>query len=102
MSAGPSTTESVAVITGVGAGIGRALAERLAGQGRPVLGVSRALGGWAARAALPVGFDVVAADLSTSEGIARALEQIRNVADEKGQRIDILVHWSARTRLRAH
>ena len=80
------------MITGVGAGIGRALAERLAGQGRAVLGVSRDLGGWAARAALPAGFDVVAADLSTSEGIARAVEQIGNVADEKGQRIDILVH----------
>ena len=80
------------MITGVGAGIGRALAERLAGQGRHVLGVSRDLGGWAARAALPAGFDVVAADLSTSEGIARALEQIHDVAGEKGERIDILVH----------
>jgi NAD(P)-dependent dehydrogenase (short-subunit alcohol dehydrogenase family) len=90
--AGSSTTEGVAVITGVGSGIGRALAERLAGQGRHVLGVSRDLGGWAARAALPTGLDVVAANLSTSEGIARALEQIHDVADEKGERIDILVH----------
>jgi NAD(P)-dependent dehydrogenase (short-subunit alcohol dehydrogenase family) len=68
------------------------LAERLAGQGRHVLGVSRDLGGWAARAALPPGFDVVATNLSTSEGIARALEQIHDVADGKGERIDILVH----------
>jgi NAD(P)-dependent dehydrogenase (short-subunit alcohol dehydrogenase family) len=92
MPAGSRTTDGVAVITGVGAGIGRALAERLAGQGRHVLGVSRDLGGWAARAALPAGFEVVAADLSTSEGIARALEQIHNVTSEKGERIDILVH----------
>jgi NAD(P)-dependent dehydrogenase (short-subunit alcohol dehydrogenase family) len=92
MSAGSSTTEGAAVITGVGSGIGRALAERLAGQGRHVLGVSRDLGGWAGTAPLPAGFDVVAANLSTSEGIARALEQIHHVAHEKGERIDILVH----------
>jgi NAD(P)-dependent dehydrogenase (short-subunit alcohol dehydrogenase family) len=92
MSAGSSTTEGAAVITGVGSGIGRALAERLAGRGLHVLGVSRDLGGWAARAALPTGFDVVAANLSTSEGIARALEQIHEVADEKGEQIDIVVH----------
>jgi hypothetical protein len=36
---------SVAVITGVGGGIGRALGERVAVQGRHVLGVSRDLGG---------------------------------------------------------
>lgn len=92
MGAPSSTTESVAVITGVGGGIGRALAERLAGQGRHVLGVSRDLGGWAAKAALPAGLDVVVADLSTSGGIASALEQIHKVVDEKGERIDILVH----------
>ena len=92
MSAASRTAEGAAVITGVGSGIGRALAERLAGQGRHVLGVSRDLGGWAARAALPAGFDVVAADLSTSEGIARALEQIHDVTDEKREQIDILVH----------
>jgi 3-oxoacyl-[acyl-carrier protein] reductase len=92
MSAGSSATEGVAVITGVGAGIGRGLAERLAGQGRRVLGVSRDLGGWATRVPLPAGFDVVAADLSTSEGIVRALEQIHDVVDEMGERIDILVH----------
>jgi NAD(P)-dependent dehydrogenase (short-subunit alcohol dehydrogenase family) len=92
MSAGSSTTQGAAVITGVGSGIGRALAERLAGQGRHVLGVSRDLGGWAAKAARPPGFDVVAANLSTSEGIAQALEQIHDVADEKGERIDFLVH----------
>jgi benzil reductase ((S)-benzoin forming) len=92
MSAGSSTTEGAAVITGVGGGIGRALAERLAGQGWHVLGVSRDLGGWAARAALPAGLEVVAANLSTSEGIARALEQIRDVAEEKGEQVDILVH----------
>jgi benzil reductase ((S)-benzoin forming) len=76
----------------VGSGIGRALAERLAGQGRHVVGVSRDLGSWAAKAALPAGFDVVAANLSTSEGIARAHEQIHGVADNRGERIDILVH----------
>jgi benzil reductase ((S)-benzoin forming) len=92
MFAGSSTTEGVAVITGVGGGIGRALAERLAGQGWRVLGVSRDLGGWAARAALPSGLDVVAANLSTSEGIAQALAQIHDVADERGTTIDILVH----------
>jgi NAD(P)-dependent dehydrogenase (short-subunit alcohol dehydrogenase family) len=92
MGAGTGITEGLAVITGVGAGIGRALAERLAGQGRHVLGVSRDLGGWAARAARPAGFDVVVADLSTSDGIVRALEQIHDVVDEKGERIDILVH----------
>ena len=92
MVAGSSTTQGAAVITGVGGGIGRALAERLAGQGRQVLGVSRDLGGWAARAALPAGFDVVAANLSTSEGIAQALEPIHDVAEERGERIDILVH----------
>ena len=92
MSAASSTTEGAAVVTGVGSGIGRALAERLAGQGRHVLGVSRDLGGWAGRAALPAGLDVVAADLSTSEGIARALEQIHDVTDEKREQIDILVH----------
>jgi len=92
MFAGSSTTTGAAVITGVGSGIGRALGERLAGQGRHVLGVSRDLGGWAARAALPAGLDVVAANLSTSEGIARALEQIHDVAEENGERIDILVH----------
>jgi 3-oxoacyl-[acyl-carrier protein] reductase len=92
MVAGLSTTEGVAMITGVGGGIGRALAERLVGQGRHVLGVSRDLEGWAAGAALPAGFDVVAANLSTSEGIARALERIHDVVDEKGERIDILVH----------
>jgi 3-hydroxy acid dehydrogenase / malonic semialdehyde reductase len=80
------------VTTGVGSGIGRALAERLAGQGRHVLGVSRDLGNWAARAALPAGLDVVAANLSTSEGIARALEQIHDVADEEREQIGILVH----------
>ncbi len=92
MVAGSSTTQGAAVITGVGGGIGRALAERLAGQGRQVLGVSRDLGGWAARDALPAGFDVVAANLSTSEGIAQALEQIHDVAQKRGERIDILVH----------
>src|SRR5262245_66223422 len=92
MFAGSSTTAGVAVITGVGSGIGRALAERLAGQGRHVLGVSRDLGGWAARAALPTGLDVVAANLSTSEGIAGALEQLHDVVDEKGGLIDIIVH----------
>ena len=92
MFAGSSTTQGAAVITGVGSGIGRALAERLARQGRHVLGVSRDLGGWAATAALPGGFDVVSANLSTSDGIARALEQIHDVADEQGERIDILVH----------
>lgn len=92
MSAGSSTTEGAAVITGVGSGIGHALATRLAGQGRHVLGVSRDLGGWAARAALPARFDVVTANLSTSEGIARTLEQIHDVAEERGEQIDILVH----------
>ena len=85
MFAGSSATVGAAVITGAGSGIGRALAERLAGQGRHVLGVSRDVGGWAARAALPAGLDVVAANLSTSEGIAWALEQIHDVADEKGE-----------------
>ncbi|HEY3945233.1 MAG TPA: SDR family oxidoreductase [Solirubrobacteraceae bacterium] len=92
MIASSSTTEGAAVITGVGSGIGRALAERLAGQGRHVLGVSRDLGGSAATAALPARFDVVTADLSTSEGIAGALEQIHDLADERGEQIDILVH----------
>jgi NAD(P)-dependent dehydrogenase (short-subunit alcohol dehydrogenase family) len=57
-----------------------------------VLGVSRDLGGWAATAALPTGFDVVIADLSTSQGIGRALEQIHDVAEDRGEQIDILVH----------
>ena len=92
MFAGSSTTKGAAVITGVGGGIGRALAERLAGQGRHVLGVSRDLGGWAAKAALPAGFDVVAANLSTGEGIARALEQIHDDVYGNGERIDILIH----------
>src|SRR5436305_11413283 len=92
MSAGSSTTQGAAVITGVGSGVGRALAERLAGQGRHVLGVSRDLGGRAAKAALPAGFDVVAANLSTSEVIVRALGQIHDVVEEKDERIDILVH----------
>ncbi len=92
MSAGSSTTQGAAVITGVGSGIGRALAERLAGHGRHVLGVSRDLGGWADTAALPAGVDIVAANLSTSDGIAQALEQIRDLAGESGERIDILVH----------
>ncbi|HZO76780.1 MAG TPA: SDR family oxidoreductase [Solirubrobacteraceae bacterium] len=92
MTAGSSSTEGLAVITGVGGGIARALAERLAGHGGHVLGVSRDLGGWAARASLPAGFDVVAADLSTSEGIARALDRIHDVINENGERIDILVH----------
>src|SRR5262249_59970971 len=48
--------------------------------------------GWAARAALPTRLDVVAANLSTSEGIAGALEQIHDVVDEKGELIDTLVH----------
>jgi NAD(P)-dependent dehydrogenase (short-subunit alcohol dehydrogenase family) len=92
MSADSSTAEGAVVITGVGSGIGRALAERLAGQGRHVLGVSRDLGGWADRAALPAGFDVIAANLSTSEGIARAIEQIHDLVTEEGECIDILVH----------
>jgi benzil reductase ((S)-benzoin forming) len=92
MSAGSSTTLGAAVITGVGSGIGRALAERLAWQGRHVLGVSRDLGGWAADAALPAGFDVVAANLSTSAGIARALEHIHDVVAKNSERIDTLVH----------
>jgi NAD(P)-dependent dehydrogenase (short-subunit alcohol dehydrogenase family) len=92
MSGGSSTSEGAAVITGVGGGIGRALAERLAGQGRHVLGVSRDMGGWAAGDALPAGFDVVAANLSTSEGIARALEEIHEVAHKNNEQIDILVH----------
>src|SRR5262245_38984098 len=92
MVVGSSITQGAAVITGVGSGIGRALAERLAGQGRHVVGVSRDLGSWAAKAALPAGFEVVAANLSTSEGIARAVEQIHDVADNRGERIDILVH----------
>jgi benzil reductase ((S)-benzoin forming) len=92
MFAGSSSTKGVAVVTGVGGGIGRALAERLAGHGRHVLGVSRDVGGWATRAARPPGFDVVAANLSTSEGIARALERIHDVVREKDERIDILVH----------
>ncbi|MGN6168428.1 MAG: SDR family oxidoreductase [Solirubrobacteraceae bacterium] len=89
---GPGMTEGVVVITCVGSGIGRELAERLAGQGRHVFGVSRDLGGWATRAALPAGFDVVAANLSTSEGIARAVEQIQDVVEANDERIDILVH----------
>jgi 3-oxoacyl-[acyl-carrier protein] reductase len=92
MSAGSTTPQGTAVITGVGSGIGLALAERLARQGRHVLGVSRDLGGWAASAALPAGFDVVAANLSTSAGIARALEQIHDVVENNGERIDMLVH----------
>ena len=92
MFAGSTATQGAAVITGVGGGVGRALAERLAGNGWHVLGVSRDLGGWAARAARPAGFDVVAANLSTSEGIAQALEQIHEIAEESGERIDILVH----------
>src|SRR5690242_2312363 len=87
-----STTQGAAVITGVGSGIGRALAERLSGQGRHVLGVSRDVGGWAAKAELPAGLDVVAANLSTSEGIVRALGQIHDVVDKNGERIDILIH----------
>jgi NAD(P)-dependent dehydrogenase (short-subunit alcohol dehydrogenase family) len=89
---GASTTRGAAVITGVGGGIGRGLAERLAGEGWHVLGVSRDLGSWAASGALPPGFDVVAANLSTSEGIARALELIRGLVDQTGERIDIVVH----------
>src|SRR3954453_15518202 len=89
---GSSVTRGAPVIAGVESGIGRALAERLAGQGRHVVGVSRDLGSWAANAALPARFDVVAANLSTSEGIARALEQIHDVALNRGERIDILVH----------
>jgi NAD(P)-dependent dehydrogenase (short-subunit alcohol dehydrogenase family) len=92
MSADSSTAGGAVVITGVGSGIGRALAERLAGQGRHVLGVSRDLGGWAGRVALPAGFDVVAANLSTSEGIGRALEQLRDLLGEKSEQINILVH----------
>jgi NAD(P)-dependent dehydrogenase (short-subunit alcohol dehydrogenase family) len=41
---------------------------------------------------LPAEFDVVAANLSTSEGIARALEQIHDIANKKGEQIDMLVH----------
>jgi short chain dehydrogenase len=91
MVVGSSVTQAAAVITGVGSGIGRALAERLAGHGRHVVGVSRDLGSWAANAALPAGFDVVAANLSTSEGIARALEQIHDVADNRASG---LTSWS--------
>ena len=93
MFAGSTATQGAAVITGVGGGVGRALAERLAGKRLArARCATRFSAGWAARAARPAGFDVVAANLSTSEGIAQALEQIHEIAEESGERIDILVH----------
>ncbi|WP_026343292.1 SDR family NAD(P)-dependent oxidoreductase [Nocardia sp. BMG111209] len=80
--------DKVAVITGAGSGIGKAMAHRFAAEGAHVLGVS--LSDSAARVAAEIGGDAVGirADVADEADVQRMI----STAEEKFGRIDILVN----------
>ncbi|MQY28869.1 SDR family NAD(P)-dependent oxidoreductase [Nocardia aurantia] len=78
----------VAVITGAGSGIGKAMAHRFAAEGAQVLGVS--LSDSAARVAAEIGGSAtgIRADVSDEDDVRRMI----STAEEKFGRVDILVN----------
>ena len=76
--------EKVVLVTGSSTGIGRAVADRLAGNGFTVFGTSRRPGAHAP----PRGWDLVELDVRSDESVARCL----NTVLERVQRIDALVN----------
>ncbi len=77
------TDRSVALVTGVSSGIGRATAAELAGRGFRVFGTVRAVG-----ADAPEGVELVTMDVRDESSIARAVEEVLSRAG----RIDALVN----------
>jgi NAD(P)-dependent dehydrogenase (short-subunit alcohol dehydrogenase family) len=79
----------LAVVTGAGSGVGRATADVLAGRGLEVICVGRRRGPLAETAELIGGGSVVAADVSSSDGVAAVADAVGN------RRVATVVHAAA-------
>ena len=76
--------QKIILITGASTGIGRAIADRLAGCGFAVFGTSRRPGEYEQ----PRGWDLVELDVRSDESVARCVETVL----EKERRIDVLIN----------
>src|SRR5512139_376193 len=78
------TDQRIILITGASTGIGRAIANRLAGSGFIVFGTSRRPGEYEQ----PQGWDLVELDVRSDESVARCVQTVL----EKERRIDVLIN----------
>ncbi|MDA1008478.1 MAG: 3-oxoacyl-[acyl-carrier-protein] reductase [Planctomycetota bacterium] len=92
------TEQRVAIVTGASRGIGRAIAERLAEDGRLVVGVARTVEGLSATAEAIAAsggrFEAHACDIADSSAVTALMDAIA----EKHGRLDILVNNAGLTR----